>query len=68
MWTSPERFISSVLNAKTPEGFTLGSVKMGNNFILEPGELKLRMIASSSSVITGGYYNDAVFKFVASLG
>ena len=40
----------------------MGSVKMGNNFILEPGELKLRMIASSSSVITGGYYNDAVFN------
>ena len=58
----PRTLYFSVLNAKTPEGFTLGSVKMGNNFILEPGELKLRMIASSSSVITGGYYNDAVFN------
>ena len=58
----PRTLYFSVLNAKTPEGISLGSVKMGNNFILEPGELKLRMIASSSSVITGGYYNDAVFN------
>lgn len=35
---------------------------MGNNFILEPGRLELRMIRSDYSVITGGYYNDAVFN------
>ena len=36
--------------------------KTGNNFILEPGELKLRMIRHDYSVITGGHYNDAVFN------
>ena len=58
----PRTVYFSVLNAMSSNGFRMGSVKMGNNFILEPGELKLRMIASSSSVITGGYYNDAVFN------
>ena len=58
----PRKLYFSVLNAMTSDGLHMGSVKMGNNFILEPGELKLRMIASNSSVITGGYYNDAVFN------
>ena len=52
----------AVLNAKAPGGARWGPVKMGNNFILEPGKLELRMIRSDYSVISGGYYNDAVFN------
>ena len=52
----------AVLNAMAPSGGVLGPVRMGNNFILEPGRLELRMIRSDYSVITGGYYNDAVFN------
>ncbi len=59
----PRMAFFSVVNAKTAAGTTLWPVKMGNNFILEPGELKLRMISSDYSVITGGVYNDAVFNF-----
>ena len=58
----PRTAYFAVLNAMTPDGRLLGAVKMGNNFILEPGELKLRMLRSDYSVITGGYYNDAVFN------
>lgn len=32
-----------------------------NRFILEPGELELRMIYSNYSIVTGGHYNDAVY-------
>ena len=52
----------AVLNAMAPGGARWGPVRMGNNFILEPGRLELRMIRSDYSVITGGYYNDAVFN------
>ena len=58
----PRTAYFAVLNAMTADGLRLGAVKMGNNFILEPGELKLRMLRSDYSVITGGYYNDAVFN------
>ncbi len=58
----PRRAYFAVLDAMTADGSRLGAVKMGNNFILEPGELKLRMIRGDYSVITGGYYNDAVFN------
>ena len=58
----PHTAYFAVLNAVGPNGERWGPVKMGNNFILEPGELKLRMIRSDYSVITGGYYNDAVFN------
>lgn len=58
----PRTAFFAVLNAKAPGGATWGPVKMGNNFILEPGRLELRMIRSNYSVITGGYYNDAVFN------
>ena len=37
-------------------------MRIGNNFILEPGRLELQMIRSDYSVIAGGYYNDAVFN------
>ncbi|MDE0128842.1 MAG: TlpA disulfide reductase family protein [Gammaproteobacteria bacterium] len=58
----PRTLFFAVLNAVGPNGERWGPVKMGNNFILEPGELKLRMIRSNYSVITGGHYNDAVFN------
>ena len=58
----PRTAFFAVLNAKAPGGATWGPVKMGNNFVLEPGRLELRMIRSDYSVITGGYYNDAVFN------
>ena len=34
----------------------------GLRFILEPGELKLRMSGLSRFVVEGGYYNDAVYN------
>ncbi|MCY3623450.1 MAG: hypothetical protein OXH68_17295 [Gammaproteobacteria bacterium] len=52
----------AVYNAMAPGGGVWGPVTMGNNFILEPGRLELRMIRSDYSVITGGSYNDAVFN------
>ena len=58
----PRTAFFAVLNAVSPTGNRWGAVKMGNNFILEPGKLKLRMIRSDYSVITGGHYNDAVFN------
>ena len=58
----PRTAAFSVLNARAPTGGVYGPVRMGNNFILEPGRLELRMIRSDYSVITGGYYNDAVFN------
>ncbi|MYF28634.1 MAG: TlpA family protein disulfide reductase [Gammaproteobacteria bacterium] len=52
----------AIYNAKAPDGRVWGPVRMGNNFILEPGRLELRMMRSDYSVITGGHYNDAVFN------
>lgn len=52
----------AVVNAKTADGNTFKPNRQGNNFILEPGELKLRMIRHDYSEITGGHYNDAVFN------
>ena len=51
----------AVFDAIGPGGGRMGPVT-GNNFILEPGRLNLRMIRGDYSVITGGYYNDAVFN------
>ena len=58
----PRTAAFAVLNAKTADGMVLGPSKQGNNFILEPGKLKLRMIRFNYSEITGGHYNDAVFN------
>ena len=58
----PQVAAFAVFNAKTPDGNTFAPNKQGNNFILEPGELKLRMIRHDYSEITGGHYNDAVFN------
>ena len=57
----PRAVSFAVFNAMGPGGGRMGPV-MGNNFILEPGRLNLRMIRGDYSVITGGYYNDAVFN------
>ena len=57
----PRRVYFYVLNALTSEGRRLAPVK-GNAFILEPGQLELRMSRSSRFVIDGGYYNDAVYN------
>ena len=37
------------------------AVRNSNRFILEPGELRLRMKYSNYSIVTGGHYNDAVY-------
>ena len=58
----PQTAAFAVVNAKTPDGRILAPSKTGNNFVLEPGELKLRMVRADYSVITGGHYNDAVFN------
>ena len=58
----PRKAYFAVLDAMTADGLRLGAVKTGNNFILEPGELRLRMIRGDYSVIRGGHYNDAVFN------
>ena len=58
----PRTAAFAVYNAMAPGGARWGPVRMGNNFILEAGRLELRMIRSDYSVITGGYYNDAVFN------
>jgi thiol-disulfide isomerase/thioredoxin len=52
----------AVVNAKAANGNMFKPNTHGNNFILEPGELKLRMIRHDYSEITGGHYNDAVFN------
>ena len=52
----------AILNAMSPSGARYGPVMQGNNFILEPGELKFRVIHGNFFVITGGYYNDAVYN------
>ena len=58
----PRRGRFAIFDALTSDGKRLGPVSMANNFILEPGELKLQMIRSDYSIISGGYYNDAVIN------
>ena len=50
-----------VENAVGAEGQRWGSVS-GLRFILEPGDLKLRMSGHSRFVVEGGYYNDGVYN------
>ena len=50
-----------VQNAVGPEGQRWAPIS-GLRFILEPGELKLRMSGYSRFVVEGGYYNDAVYN------
>ncbi len=57
----PRRATFYVQNAVGPEGQRWAPVS-GLRFILEPGELKLKMSGSSRFVVRGGYYNDAVYN------
>ena len=57
----PRRVYFYVLNAVTSTGMRLAPVK-GNAFILEPGQLELRMSRAGRFVIEGGHYNDAVYN------
>ena len=57
----PRRATFYVLNAVGLEGQRWAPVS-GLRFILEPGELKLKMSSSSRFVVRGGYYNDAVYN------
>ena len=50
-----------VENAVGPQGQRWARIG-GLRFILEPGELKLRMSSSSRFVVEGGRYNDAVYN------
>ena len=50
-----------VLDAIGPQGQRFAPVK-GNVFILEPGQLRLRMSRPGRFVIEGGPYNDAVYN------
>ena len=50
-----------VLNAVGPGGNRWAPVS-GLRFILEPGELQLKMSGSSRFLVRGGYYNDAVYN------
>ena len=58
---APRKVHFYVLNAVSPEGNRMAPVK-GNGFILEPGELSLRMSRRGRFVIEGGRYNDAVYN------
>ena len=50
-----------VSNAIGHEGQRYGAVK-GQNFVLEPGNLRITMNESARFVIHGGEYNDAIFN------
>ena len=58
----PRTAYFSILNAMNSDGYRIGPVRIGNNFILEPGELKFRMLRGDYFDIEGGYYNDAVYN------
>ena len=57
----PRAVTFHVLDAVGPGGQRWAPVS-GLRFILEPGELKLRMSGRSRFVVEGGYYNDAVYN------
>ena len=50
-----------VLDAVTHDGLRMNP-RQGNNFILEPSELVLRLSSPGRFVVEGGYHNDAVYK------
>lgn len=58
---APKVAYFAVTGAETSENMPPEFAGNSNRFILEPGELKLRMIHSNYSVITNGRYNDAVY-------
>ena len=57
----PHKVFFYVLDAIGLEGQRFAPVK-GNGFILEPGQLRLRMSRPGRFVIEGGPYNDAVYN------
>ena len=57
----PREVFFYVLDAIGPQGQRFAPVK-GNGFILEPGQLRLRMSRPGRFVIAGGPYNDAVYN------
>ena len=57
----PREVVFYVLDAIGPQGQRFAPVK-GNVFILEPGQLRLRMSRPGRFVIEGGPYNDAVYN------
>ena len=57
----PRKVVFYVLDAIGPQGQRFAPVK-GNVFILEPGQLRLRMSRPGRFVIEGGPYNDAVYN------
>lgn len=50
-----------VIDPNTRDSRRPGSIPNSNRFVLEPGKIELRMIYSNYSIVTGGYYNDAVY-------
>lgn len=58
----PRRAYFYVLNAVSPEGHRLAGGLKGKAFVLEPGQLELRMSADGRFAIKGGDYNQAVFN------
>ena len=51
-----------VVDAFNAEGMRLGSTSIGNGFILEPGNLELKMGPRHLFVVKGGKYNDLVYN------
>ena len=50
-----------VRDAVGPDGLRMGAVR-GNDFIVEPGRLALRLTAPGRFAVEGGAYNDAVYN------
>ena len=57
----PHRVYFYVLDAKTAEGMKLAPTK-GQQFILEPGELTIKMDQNRQFTVAGGHYNDEVIN------
>ena len=58
---APREAYFYVLEARSHEGMRMAPMK-GNEFILEPGNLRLNMTRPGRFTIEGGMYNDAVFN------
>ena len=58
---TPREVYFYVLEARSHEGMRMAPMK-GNEFILEPGNLRLNMTRPGRFTIEGGMYNDAVYN------
>ena len=58
---TPREVYFYVLDARSHQGMRMAPMK-GNEFILEPGNLRLHMTRPGRFAIEGGMYNDAVFN------